>query len=230
MEKYKVVVLAAGQGKRMKLGKNKQFLLINNIPLLIHTLRIFEGDSLCQSIILVANRNEIQRIAQLTNNYKIKKIEKIVPGGIERQQSVYEGLKVIEEDPVVLIHDGARPFISTSTIHKLVSAVGERGSAIVATPVKDTIKQVENGQAIKTIARQHLWAAQTPQAFRHSEIMAGHRLAEGTGFEATDDASIMENAGKTVHIIEGDYLNIKITTQEDIVFAEAILKHRKGDA
>lgn len=229
MENYKVVILAAGQGKRMKLGKNKQFLLINEIPLLIHTLRIFEEDSLCQSIILVVNRDEIQLIEPLIREYEIKKVEKIVPGGKERQQSVYEGLKAIEEDPIVLIHDGARPFIFTSTIHKLVSTVMDSGSAIVATPVKDTIKEVEKGQARKTIARKYLWAAQTPQAFRHSEILAGHRLAEKTGFEATDDASIMENIGKTVHIVEGDYENIKITTQEDIIFAEAILKHRRRD-
>lgn len=229
MEKYKVVIPAAGQGRRMNLGKNKQFLLLNKIPLLIHTLRVFEEDSLCKSVILVVNKDEIHIIEKLLREYKITKVDHIVAGGKERQQSVFEGLKVIEDNPIVLIHDGARPFIKIATIHQLVLAVLEKGAAVVGTPVKDTIKEVNGSKICKTVPRDRLCAVQTPQAFRHSEILEAHKLAERAGFEATDDASIMENAGKDVFIIEGDYENIKITTPEDIIFAEAILNKRRGE-
>lgn len=229
MEKYTVVIPAAGQGKRMNLGKNKQFLLLNDTPLLIHTLCVFEEDYLCKSIVLVVNEKEIHIVEQLLKDYHIAKVEKIVPGGKERQQSVYEGLKVIDDNPIVLIHDGARPFIDIPTIHQLVKMVIEKGAAVVGIPVKDTIKQVDGSKISKTVPRHTLCAVQTPQAFRLKDILAAHKYAEEVGFEATDDASVMEHAGKEVFIVEGSYENIKITTREDILFAETILRKRKGE-
>ncbi|MBU9720250.1 MULTISPECIES: 2-C-methyl-D-erythritol 4-phosphate cytidylyltransferase [Bacillaceae] len=229
MEKYKVVIPAAGQGKRMKAGKNKQFLLLDQVPLLIHTILVFEEDILCDGIILVINKDEFDDVKQLLLEFGIKKVEKLVVGGKERQQSVYEGLKSIEGDPIVLVHDGARPFIQIDKIHKLVSAFIKNGSATIGTPVKDTIKEVVDGKATKTVDRSRLWAIQTPQAFRHSQIYRAHQTAESNNYFGTDDASIMEYIGESVYIVEGDYENIKITTPEDLLFGEAIIGKRKGE-
>ncbi|SDZ62314.1 2-C-methyl-D-erythritol 4-phosphate cytidylyltransferase [Evansella caseinilytica] len=229
MEKYTVVIPAAGQGKRMNAGMNKQFICMDHIPLLIHTLRVFEEDLLCRSIVLVVNPDERNAVAELLQDYNIRKVGKLVRGGKERQQSVYEGLKAMEEGGIVLVHDGARPFIDHSIIHKLVRTAGTKGAATVATRVKDTIKQVEAGQVKATVDRSCLWAVQTPQAFRHTELLEAHRKAEIEGFEATDDASIIEFVGAPVYIVEGDYENIKITTPEDIVFGEAIISNRKEE-
>ncbi|MDG5788142.1 2-C-methyl-D-erythritol 4-phosphate cytidylyltransferase [Evansella sp. AB-P1] len=229
MEKYTVVIPAAGQGKRMKAGKNKQFLLIDQIPLLIHTLRVFEEDILCHSIILVVNKQELKEVEKLIETYKINKVDKLVIGGKERQESVYEGLKVIEGNPIVLIHDGARPFVQHSVIHNLIHKVVEKGAAIVATPVKDTIKQAVDGIVEKTVHRNNLWSIQTPQGFRYNKIVKGHQEAEKQDFFGTDDASLMEFIGEKVYIVEGDYENIKITTPEDILYGEAIIEKRKGE-
>ncbi|WP_088036598.1 2-C-methyl-D-erythritol 4-phosphate cytidylyltransferase [Evansella clarkii] len=228
MEKYNVVIPAAGQGKRMRAGKNKQFINIGGIPLLIHTLHVFEEDSLCEGIILAVNKNETEEIKNLLDSYNIKKVIKVVEGGKERQQSVFQGLKAIEGNPVVLIHDGARPFVQKHVVHKLVNTVTGKGACVTAVPVKDTIKQAAEGKIHKTIDRSSLWAVQTPQAFRHEEILKAHKQAAEDGFEGTDDASLIEYTGGNVYIIEGDYENIKITTPEDIMFGEAIISKRKG--
>ncbi|MDQ0255980.1 2-C-methyl-D-erythritol 4-phosphate cytidylyltransferase [Evansella vedderi] len=229
MEKYTVVIPAAGQGKRMKAGKNKQFLLMNQTPLLIHTLRVFEEDILCNSIILVCNKKELDTMHNLISDYQISKVEKIVPGGKERQQSVYEGIKAVKGNPVILIHDGARPFIKEAVIHDLLETVVSRGSAIVAVPVKDTVKQVNNGEVVETVDRSSLWAVQTPQAFRYETIIKAHQKAEDDNYLGTDDASLVEYIGEKVYIVEGDYENIKITTPEDLLFGEAIISSRKGE-
>ncbi|MBU9710834.1 2-C-methyl-D-erythritol 4-phosphate cytidylyltransferase [Evansella tamaricis] len=229
MENYKVVIPAAGQGKRMKAGQNKQFLLLDQTPLLIHTLRVFEGDVLCESIILVVNEGELEEMRTLLLTYGIKKVEQIVLGGQERQHSVYEGLKALDGNPIVLIHDGARPFIQQSEIHKLVETVVKSGSATIGTPAKDTMKLVVNGKAVKTVERSSLWAVQTPQAFRLADILYAHKKAELDSFMGTDDASLLEFIGEKVTIVEGNYENIKLTTPEDIIFGEAIIKRRKGE-
>lgn len=229
MRNYHVVIPAAGQGKRMNAGKNKQFLKIDNEPLLIHTLRVFEEDLLCTEIILAVNKQEINQIQELINEYNITKAVRIVEGGKERQQSVFEGLKVIEGNPVVLIHDGARPFIRRAVIHQLVEVAYDKGAAVTGVPVKDTIKLVEQKQITQTIDRSSLWSVQTPQAFHLEEIRYAHEKAERDGFLGTDDASLMEYLNRPVEIVQGDYENLKITTPEDLLFAEAIIKKRKED-
>ncbi|UCZ53348.1 2-C-methyl-D-erythritol 4-phosphate cytidylyltransferase [Bacillus shivajii] len=229
MGNYYVVIPAAGQGKRMEAGKNKQFLTIDKDPLLIHTLRVFEGDLLCEGIILVINHEEQDEMEELVEKNNIRKVVKLVPGGKERQNSVYEGLKAVEGDPVVLVHDGARPFVKTAVIKKLVHCVEAGVSATVAVPIKDTVKKVKDGLVAETIDRSSLWAIQTPQAFRRSEILRAHKEADEYHYLGTDDASLMEYVNKPVEIVEGDYENIKITTPEDLLFAEAIIKKRKED-
>lgn len=229
MKKYHVVIPAAGQGKRMNAGKNKQFLMIDNVPLLIHTLRVFEEDLLCSEITLVVNEQEMGAIHGLIKSFGIKKVTTIAIGGKERQQSVYEGLKKIQGNPIVLIHDGARPFIRIETIHQLIGQAVEVGAAVVAVPVKDTIKKVLQNKIIATVDRSSLWSIQTPQAFHLEEIMYAHEVATKENLQGTDDASLLEHLNRPVAIVHGDYENFKITTPEDMLFAEAVIKKRKGE-
>lgn len=227
---YYAVIPAAGQGKRMKAGMNKQFIKLNGIPVIIHTLRVFEQDEACRGIILAVNENEVSIFQELIRDYQLNKVLRIVVGGKERQHSVYNGLKVIQErDPIVLIHDGARPFIKKRMIHELVRYAVQYDGAIVAVPVKDTIKAVRNNIVEKTVERSSLWAVQTPQAFRLSVILKAHEEAEKDQFLGTDDSSLVERLGKNVYMVMGDYENIKLTTPEDLIYGEAILANRKGE-
>ncbi|WP_404330684.1 2-C-methyl-D-erythritol 4-phosphate cytidylyltransferase [Mesobacillus maritimus] len=224
---YQVIIPAAGQGKRMGAGRNKLLLTLENIPVLIHTLRVFEQDVECSGIILSIHPHDQESFNELLTEYRINKVTNLVIGGKERQDSVYNGLKVIHSDGIVLVHDAARPFIRVDTIHELVKAAECSGAAIAAVPVKDTIKKVESLLVSETIERSSLWAVQTPQAFRVSILRKAHERAVETQFTGTDDASLVERLPHKVVIIEGDYDNIKLTTPEDLYFAEAIMKKRK---
>ena len=225
---YSVIILAAGQGKRMNAGMNKQFIELEGMPVIIHTLRVFERDVLCQNIVLVVNDQEREQFAHLLHRFEIKKVTSLVPGGEERQQSVYNGLKAVGDTGIILIHDGARPFVTIQKIHELVQVTGKTGAAVLAVPVKDTMKQVVDGQIEKTVDRSSLWAVQTPQAFSVPLIRHAHEQAKEEQFIGTDDASLVERIGHRVAIVEGEYTNIKLTTKEDLLFAEAILRAR-GD-
>lgn len=223
---YTVVIAAAGQGKRMNAGKNKQFISLHNKPVIAHTLTVFDNDDWCKAIILVANEAELQDMKEIVNTYHFQKIQQLVPGGAERQYSVANGVNTLSEEGIVLIHDGARPFIQQFHIHQLVTEASRAGAAIIAAPVKDTIKRVEHKEVLETMERTSLWAVQTPQAFRLSLIKKALRQAEEEQFLGTDDASLVERMGEKVVVVEGDYLNMKLTTKEDLLFAEAILQSR----
>jgi 2-C-methyl-D-erythritol 4-phosphate cytidylyltransferase len=219
---YQVVIPAAGQGKRMKAGINKQLIKLRHQPVIIHTLKVFEQDDWCQGIVIVINEAERERFYELFERFQIKKVVSVVNGGAERQHSVYNGLKAVNSD-LVLIHDGARPFITVEKIHELVKEANEHGAAVPAVPMKDTVKRVSQGFVDETVERSSLWAVQTPQAFRVSLILEAHERARQEDYVGTDDASLVERIGKKVKIIEGDYRNIKLTTPDDLLFAEAIL-------
>ena len=207
----------------MGLGMNKLLLKLNDVPIIIHTLRVFEKDPWCKSIILVINEDDRVEMETHIKEYGIAKVAAFVPGGRERQESVYFGLQKVVSSQIVLVHDGARPFVKTTYIHQLVRTALDHGAAVLAVPVKDTIKRVENHFIDKTIERQYLWLAQTPQAFQLPLLKEAHERAETEGFLGTDDASLVERINKPVAIIKGDYDNIKITTKEDLLFAEALL-------
>jgi 2-C-methyl-D-erythritol 4-phosphate cytidylyltransferase len=225
---YQVIIPAAGQGKRMGAGKNKLLLTLEGVPVLIHTLKVFEADAECTGIILAIHPDDENEFMLLLKDYGIHKVEQLVIGGKERQDSVYNGLKAIGSFAgVVLVHDAARPFIKMETIHALVEAAGKEGAAIVAVPVKDTIKKAVNSQVVETVERSSLWAVQTPQAFRVSILLDAHEKAAREPFTGTDESSLVERLPHHVAIIEGDYDNIKLTTPEDLYFAEAILRKRK---
>ena len=225
---YQVVIPAAGRGTRMKADKNKLLLLLRGRPVIIHTLEVFEKDPNCSGIILVVQPAEASMFSNLISEYDVSKVKKLVHGGAERQESVYNGLKEANPDEIVLVHDGARPFITTPIISRLVEKAAEEGAAIAAVPVKDTIKRVDGGTVAETVERSSLWSVQTPQAFRMQLIIQAHEKAQADRYIGTDEASLAERANIRVQIIEGDYDNIKLTTPEDLVFAEAIIQKRQS--
>ncbi len=222
---YQVIVLAAGQGKRMKAGKNKQFIDLEGKPVIIHTLSVFETDPWCKEIKLVINEKEKDIFKELLDQYPIQKIKEIVIGGVERQDSVYNGLTSLKSAEIVLVHDGARPFISREVIHNLVETASKEGAAIVGVPVKDTIKRVSReGVVEETVERSSLWSIQTPQAFRYPILKEAHEIAKTENYLGTDEASLVERIQVPVHIVEGEYENFKLTTPEDLLLAKAFLQ------
>lgn len=227
---YNAIVLAAGQGKRMKAGFNKQLIELNEVPLIIHSLRLFEMDDACVKIILVVSESEREIMQRLLQQYDVNKVGQVVVGGKERQDSVYAGLKALKPGVIVLIHDGARPFVERVTIHKIVMKAEKMGGAIAAVPVKDTIKKTNESHIVETVERSNLWAAQTPQAFQYDLVMHAHEDAKTSGYIGTDDASLVERIGRSVSIVESDYLNLKLTTEEDLLFAEMILQMKESKA
>ncbi|QGH36885.1 2-C-methyl-D-erythritol 4-phosphate cytidylyltransferase [Gracilibacillus salitolerans] len=227
--KYNVIVLAAGQGKRMNAGKNKQFIELLKEPLIIHTLKKFIQDSWCHNIYLVINPNEQKQMEDLITAYQWQNQISFVYGGRERQESGYKGLLAISEenqDMVVMIHDGARPFVEEAELHELAHAAKEKKAALLAVPVTDTIKR-KNGNKIETLDRSTLWAAQTPQAFEYQLIKKAHQQAIAAEFLGTDDVSLVEALGVPVDIVHGTYQNVKLTTPEDIMRAEMILERQE---
>jgi 2-C-methyl-D-erythritol 4-phosphate cytidylyltransferase len=226
----KVIALvpAAGMGKRMGAEINKQYLLLAGKPILAHTLQVFEDAPFIDDVYVITPEAEIPYCREhVVERHGLTKVRDIVPGGAERQHSVMNGLLAVagaSDDDVVLIHDGVRPFVPVRVLERAVEVARSHDGALVAVPAKDTIKVVVNGIVRETPPREELWLAQTPQAFRYSVIRAAHEIAAAEMFLGTDDASLVERMGKDIHIVMGDYRNIKITTPEDLVLAEAFLR------
>jgi 2-C-methyl-D-erythritol 4-phosphate cytidylyltransferase len=225
------VIPAAGTGRRMEAAIPKQFLMLGDVPLLLHSLQVFERAASISQVILVVPKDERERtLSGVIERYGIKKVVKIVAGGATRQESVYHGLK--ETDPeaeVVVVHDAVRPFVTEDLIERSIEAAQKSGGAIVAVSMKETVKQVgPDGHILHTVDRAHLWLAQTPQTFRRALLMEAYRKAEYDGFHATDEAAVMERLGHKVAIVPGRWDNIKITTPEDFQMAEAILAGRRN--
>ncbi|MEH7546918.1 MULTISPECIES: 2-C-methyl-D-erythritol 4-phosphate cytidylyltransferase [Bacillaceae] len=226
---YQVIIPAAGLGKRMRAGKNKLLLELNGVPILVHTLRVFEEDEACDGVILAIHPQDNKEINRLLQKYQIRKVSDLVPGGDERQHSIFNALKTVEADGIILVHDAARPFIQKVHIHRLTQKAEETGAAIIGVPAKDTMKKQKDGVVEETVERSSLWAVQTPQAFRISLLKRAYQKAEEDKFLGTDDASLVERLDFPVSIVEGDYDNIKLTTPEDLYFAEAIIKKREKE-
>ena len=220
------LVPAAGMGTRMGASINKQYLLLAGKPILAHTLELLQQADCIDEIYPIVPLAEIDycRI-HIVEQYGFTKVRQIIAGGAERQHSVLNGLRAIDAaaDDIIIIHDGVRPFVPLAVLQRALELAREYDGAVVAVPVKDTVKVVRNAFAVATPPRETLWLAQTPQTFRYSVIMAAHELAEAEGFSGTDDASLLERLDKKVHIVIGDYRNIKITTPEDLILAEAFI-------
>lgn len=222
---YEVIIPAAGEGKRMQAEGNKLFIALQGKAIITHTLQVFNDDPTCQKVILSINPLERSLFERIIKRASFKRKIVFVEGGSERQYSVHNGLHSLSDSAeIALVHDGARPFINHAQIRSLVSDAKTHGATVLAVPVKDTIKKVVDLQVDTTIERAGLWAVQTPQAFRVSLLKEAHGKAKQTNFLGTDDASLVERIGKTVSITKGNYDNIKITTPEDLYFAEAILR------
>ncbi|MTI66507.1 MAG: 2-C-methyl-D-erythritol 4-phosphate cytidylyltransferase [Firmicutes bacterium] len=225
-KRVSVVIPAAGMGKRMKSKKNKQYLLLQGKPVLAHTINKFNKCKLIDEIIVVTRENEIEYCKEnIVKKYDFNKVSKVIKGGKERFHSVYNGLKSVDENTdILLIHDGARPFITGKTIEKCIVNVNEYKACILGVPVKDTIKEVnEDKSIINTPDRSRLWAVQTPQCFEYDLILNAYN-SDINKENITDDSMLLERLGYEVKIILGDYNNIKLTTPEDMEFAKAILK------
>jgi len=238
--KVSAIIVAAGKGIRLSgmtfpgiengVASFKQFLPLIGKPVLVHTVSVFEMSSLINEIIVVVPAEKVAHCRNLVKEYKFKKVKGVVAGGKFRQESVYNGLlKIGKTKPdIVLIHDGVRPLITPALIQKCIGNIRKEGAIILAVPVKDTIKLVKKSFVEKTLERNKLWSVQTPQCFSYNLIFNAHRKAIADGFLGSDDASLVERLGRTVKIEEGSYENIKITTSEDIILAEEILKRRGG--
>ena len=217
---------AAGQSRRMRSATNKNFLELAGQPILIHTLLKFSKSDKIDNLIIAAASDEVVIIEEMLTNYKDLKPFQVVVGGSERQYSIANALKVVSDDcDVVLVHDAARPLVSVDTIDSVVEAAKIYGGAIAAMPEKNTIKIIDgNDFVVDTPPRSKLVSVQTPQGFKREIIMQAYEQAERDNFLGTDDASLVERLGYKVKIIKSDYKNIKITTPEDILIAEAFLR------
>jgi 2-C-methyl-D-erythritol 4-phosphate cytidylyltransferase len=227
-KKTVALIPAAGMGSRMGASINKQYLHLDGMPIVARTIAVFEQSPLIDAIYLVIPADEIPYCRQyVVEAYGFRKVVAIVAGGRERQNSVMNGLTAMREhvldDDVVLIHDGVRPLITEKLLQESIDIARSGDGALVAVPAKDTIKTVANGIVTGTPDRETLWQAQTPQTFRFGIIYAAHRTAESGNFMGTDDAALVERSGGRVRIVRGDYRNIKITTPDDLVLAEAFL-------
>lgn len=219
------VIVAGGKGKRMNTDINKQYIEIDGIPVLARTLSPFQDCGLVDEIVLVVCKEDIIYCKQnIVDVYGLDKVKIIVSGGAQRQNSVYNGLLGVDKQcDIVLIHDGARPFITVDNITDSIIAAKEHGAAGLAVRVKDTVKTADNkGFITGTVDRERLWFIQTPQTFKYEIIKRAHEKAIEDGFIGTDDAMLVERIGQRVVLVEGSYNNIKITTQEDLVNAETI--------
>ena len=227
-QKYTAIVLAAGSGKRMNSKVHKQYLIIQDRPVLYYSLKAFE-DSAVDEIVLVVGKGEEKFCRkEIVDKYGISKVKAIVEGGKERYHSVFEGLKQTSDADYVLIHDGARPFVNQDIIRRCMQEVQKYQACVVGMPVKDTVKIAdEEGYAKQTPDRKNVWMIQTPQTFSYALIYEAYEEMLKTEDTAiTDDAMVLERIkGKKSKLIEGSYRNIKITTPEDLLIANVYLQH-----
>ena len=219
------VIVAAGTSKRMNDGVDKLAVQLSGKPLLAWTISRFESAEIIDEIIVVTKKDEIAKVREMTKSEGFRKVTSVVKGGAYRQQSAQNGLNAVSTDSkVVLIHDGARPLIRTSDIKKIVESAKENGAALLAVPSKDSVKEVQDGIVKKTLPRESIWLAQTPQGFRKELLQEAFSSAEKEGYIGTDEASLVERIGKDVAIVEGHSSNIKVTVTPDIGVVQSLLK------
>jgi 2-C-methyl-D-erythritol 4-phosphate cytidylyltransferase len=227
-----VILPAAGLGTRMAGPQPKQFLALDGIPILIHSLRAFASVPRVTAIYVAVRKTEIERVQAQIAEYGFSGKVHVVEGGDNRQESVSHALAALaaEPDDIVLVHDAVRPLIDAATIERTIDAVIEHGAAIVGLPAVDTIKQVErtaHGALItSTIPREFIVLAQTPQGFRYGLLQRAFAEAMADGFVGTDEASLVERAGLPVAVVHGSQINLKITQPGDLELAEFYLRQR----
>ncbi len=227
MNKNIVIITAAGKGNRMNTALPKQFLNIGDKPILAHTIDFFEKNQIINDIYLVLSKDQIDyALENIVKKYSFNKVRKIICGGKERGDSIYNALNEIRagNDDYIWVHDGVRPFLNDSLIQNCFEQVQKTKSAVCCVKVKDTIKYGKDGYLEKTLERDFLYSIQTPQVFRYQDLKYSYDEAQKENFHATDDAALIEKYLKIKPaVVAGDYLNIKITTPEDLILAEYIL-------
>lgn len=222
MKKYAIIV-AGGKGQRMGAHTPKQFLLLKGKPVLMHTIEAFFQADKTIELILVLPEEHIRTWNELCRIHQFGISHKVVAGGEQRMDSVKNGLNVVDAtDALIAIHDGVRPFIDARIINESFAVAMAKGNAIAAVKSKDSLRQ-ETNEGSKAVNRDEFYLIQTPQTFQKKLITEAYQNCQGSGF--TDDASVLEATGKTINLIQGDYRNIKITTPEDLIIAEAFLSN-----
>lgn len=225
--KCTAIVLAAGQGKRMNSAIQKQFLEVKGYPVLYYSLKCFQESSIIENIILVTGKDAIEYCKEeIVNKYNFTKVSAVIEGGKERYDSVYAGLVACQKCDYVFIHDGARPFISKEILERGLKGVQKTGACVIGMPSKDTVKIADiDGYIKETPDRKLVWNIQTPQIFSYDLIKEAHDCIRMKDMSAiTDDAMVVEQeTGRKIVLAEGSYKNIKITTPEDLLVAEAFL-------
>jgi len=229
MPRTDAILVAAGEGRRMGGPKPKAFLPLAGRPLLAHSLELLAALPEIRHVVAVVPMGEEETTRQIAAGLKQGgKIRAIVPGGARRQDSVRMGLDQVEADAeVVLIHDAARPFATPDLIRRVIDASARTGAAIPGVAVADTLKRVQDGRVEATIERRHLVAAQTPQGFKYDWLKRIYQQAWEKNLNATDDAGLAECLGMAVAVVDGEIHNFKLTTPQDLAWAEILMKQRK---
>src|SRR3989344_1434405 len=219
------IIVAGGKGKRMRKRANKLFLLLNKDPIILRTLKIFQNSKNINKIILVVNPDDRAKFESITKKNKLDKIIKVADGGLERQDSAYNGIKAIErarDDDIIIIHNGSNPFVNDEIINNSINTAKKYGAAVVGFPAKDTIKVVQDGFVKQTIDRKFLWQVQTPQAMKHFLAKKAFERAYQEKFYGTDDVSLVEMLGGSVKVVYCPRENIKITYPYDLAYANKL--------
>ena len=224
MQKVTALIVAAGSGTRMNTRIKKQFLLIKDVPVLVHTVLAFEKSEKIDDIVIVTAKEDIAKVNDLVKQYGLNKVSNVVAGGDTRTESVRNGLMYVKSD-FVAIHDGVRPCIKEERIKQVVEEAKKHGGAALGVPVTDTLKVVEGDEIKNTVDRSSLWQIQTPQCFDTEVLKDAYGKNEGLTY--TDDCQIFESRGIGVKVVKGDKINIKITTAEDLELAEFLLAKKE---
>jgi 2-C-methyl-D-erythritol 4-phosphate cytidylyltransferase len=231
------IIAAAGLGKRMGHHLPKTYLPLAGKPILAHTLKIFEGMPEIREVAVVVHPEDLDYCQDtVIGPFNFKKVLRVVPGGKERQDSVYHALKALKNEDeleIILVHDGVRPFITPDQVRRVIDAARRHGGAVLGLPAQDTLKRVTaEGKVHQTLERTDIWQIQTPQAFQAPLLRRAFTEAYSRDFYGTDEASLLEAINQPVAVIPGSPFNLKITTPDDLLLAEAIisLRRRKKNA
>ncbi|MDR7463856.1 MAG: 2-C-methyl-D-erythritol 4-phosphate cytidylyltransferase, partial [Armatimonadota bacterium] len=219
------ILVAAGRGRRMG-AVPKPFLPLGGRPVLLHALRALLEAPQVHTAVVVAPPAYLD--AARAHTAPFPRVAAVVPGGEERQDSVAAGLEAVPEAEWVVVHDAARPLATPDLVRRVLAAAAETGAATAALPSRDTLKEVAGGVVCRTLDREHIWQVQTPQAFRAALLREAHARARREGLRATDDAALVEAAGGVIRVVEGEALNLKVTTPADLELAEAVVAQREG--
>ena len=222
------IVLAAGRSSRMGGGINKQFLELLGKPLLYYSLAAFESCAVVEAVVLVRHPDYAKQAGEIVRQFGFRKVAAIVDGGAERQNSVWNGLaRCSPATEIVAVHDGARPLVTSTLIEATIQSARAKGTGIAATKVTDTIKEAdENRSVLRTVDRTKLWAVQTPQTVQFSLLREAYAKVLADGIVVTDEAVAVERLGHSVCLVETPFLNLKVTTSNDLATVEALLRQR----